>query len=123
MGLIILMIVMSLVATRRRSLEAAEANDRNQNALIQLLDEIGGLAEGDLTSEATVSEDFTGAIADSINYAIDQLRILVSRIQDTAENVSASASETRSTALQLSEASEHQAQEIIGASAPSTRWR
>ena len=115
--LIILMIVTSLVTTRRRSQEAADANDRNQNALIRLLDEIGDLGEGDLTVEATVTEDFTGAIADSINYAIDQLRTLVSRIQDTAENVSASASETRSTALQLSEASEHQAQEIIGASA------
>lgn len=115
-ALIILMIVISLVATRRRSREAAEANERNQGAVLRLLDEIGGLAEGDLTSEATVTEDFTGNIADAFNYAIDQLRILVSRIQDTAENVSASASETRSTALQLSDASEHQAQEIIGAS-------
>ena len=115
--LVILMIVQSLVATRRRSLEAAEENDRNQNALIRLLDEIGDLGEGDLTAEATVTEDFTGAIADSINYAIDQLRTLVARIQDSAENVNASASETRATALQLSEASEHQAQEIIGASA------
>ncbi|MGS2722823.1 methyl-accepting chemotaxis protein [Porticoccus sp. GXU_MW_L64] len=115
--LVIMIIVQSLVATRRRSLEAAEENDRNQNALIRLLDEIGDLGEGDLTAEATVTEDFTGAIADSINYAIGQLRALVARIQDSAENVNASASETRATALQLSEASEHQAQEIIGASA------
>ncbi|WIO74136.1 methyl-accepting chemotaxis protein [Porticoccaceae bacterium LTM1] len=115
--ILFLMGVISWTATRRSAKDSNEANERNQGALIRLLDEIGGLAEGDLTSEATVTEDFTGAIADSINYAIDQLRILVSRIQDTAENVAASANETRATALELSDASEHQAQEIIGASA------
>lgn len=92
-------------------------NKQNQQAILRLLDEIAGLGEGDLTSHATVTEDFTGAIADSINYAIDQLRILVAQIQDTSENVSAAANETRATALQLADASEHQAQEIAGASA------
>jgi twitching motility protein PilJ len=95
----------------------AEANEKNQQAILRLLDEIEGLGDGDLTAEATVTEDFTGAIADAINFAILQLRELVARIQDTAESVSAAASETRSTALQLADSSEHQAQEITSVSA------
>lgn len=115
--ILVLMGVISWASTRKSFRETTEANNRNQEAILRLLDEISDLADGDLTSHATVTEDFTGAIADSINYAIDQLRILVSRIVDTAENVSAATNETRATALQLSEASEHQAQEILGASA------
>jgi twitching motility protein PilJ len=97
--------------------EAEETNERNQTAILRLLDELADLADGDLTTTATVSEDFTGAIADSINFTIDQLRILVSQINQTAVRVSTAADETRSTALQLAEASEHQSQEIAGASA------
>lgn len=103
--------------TRRRLAETAETNERNQAAILRLLDELADLADGDLTSTATVTEDFTGAIADSINFTIDQLRILVSRINETAVDVSAAAQETQQTALHLAEASEHQAQEIAGASA------
>ncbi|MDQ2076574.1 methyl-accepting chemotaxis protein [Marinimicrobium sp. ABcell2] len=103
--------------TRRRLVETAETNERNQTAILRLLDELADLADGDLTTTATVTEDFTGAIADSINFTIDQLRILVARINETAVNVSAAAQETQQTALHLAEASEHQAQEIAGASA------
>ncbi len=103
-------------STRKNLKETAEANEKNQQAILRLLDEIEGLGDGDLTAEATVTEDFTGAIADAINFAILQLRELVARIQDTAESVSAAANETRSTALQLADSSEHQAQEIAGAS-------
>jgi twitching motility protein PilJ len=84
---------------------------------MQLLNELSDLAEGDLTTTATVTEEITGAIADSINYTIDQLRVLVSAINDTAVAVSNASEETRATALHLAEASEHQAQEIAGASA------
>jgi twitching motility protein PilJ len=103
--------------TRNRLRETAEQNEKNQNAILRLLDELTYLADGDLTTTATVTEDFTGAIADSINFTIDQLRILVSSIDDTALKVSQAAQETESTALHLAEASEHQAQEIAGASA------
>lgn len=108
--------ILITAGTRKRLHETARDNDHNQQAILRLLDEIEGLGEGDLTRHATVTEDFTGTIADSINYAIDQLRILVAQIQNTSENVSAAANETRATALQLAEASEHQAQEIAGAS-------
>ncbi len=103
--------------TQARLRETAETNERNQNAILRLLDELADLADGDLTTAATVTEDFTGAIADSINFTIDQLRILVSQINDTAVKVSTAAQESQSTALHLAEASEHQAQEIAGASA------
>ncbi|UZJ43336.1 methyl-accepting chemotaxis protein [Marinimicrobium sp. C6131] len=109
--------ILLLRSTRRRLSETAETNERNQNAILRLLDELADLADGDLTTTATVTEDFTGAIADSINFTIDQLRILVARINETAVNVSAAAQETQQTALHLAEASEHQAQEIAGASA------
>ena len=104
-------------ATNLRLADTAEKNDRNQAAILRLLDEIADLADGDLTVNATVTEDFTGAIADSINYSIDQLRDLVETINLTAVQVSAAAQETQATAMHLAEASEHQAQEIAGASA------
>lgn len=104
-------------ATNRRAKETAETNERNQNAILRLLDELADLADGDLTTTATVTEDFTGAIADSINYTIDQLRVLVSRINETSERVVDGSKDTQQTALHLAEASEHQAQEIAGASA------
>jgi len=103
--------------TQYRLRETGETNERNQTAILRLLDELADLADGDLTTTATVTEDFTGAIADSINFTIDQLRILVSQINDTAVKVSGAAQESQSTALHLAEASEHQAQEIAGASA------
>jgi twitching motility protein PilJ len=103
--------------TRARLNAEEKTNEANQIAILRLLDELSNLADGDLTSKATVSEDFTGAIADSINFTIDQLRILVSRINETAVEVSDSAETTQGTALHLAEAAEHQAQEIAGASA------
>lgn len=101
----------------RHKNELESENQRNQAAILRLLDELGDLADGDLTVEATVTEDFTGAIADSINYSIDQLRSLVQTINNSAVQVASAAQETQSTAMHLAEASEHQAQEIAGASA------
>jgi twitching motility protein PilJ len=90
---------------------------RTQEAILRLLDELSDLADGDLTISVTVSEEITGAIADSINFTIDQLRQLVSRINSTAVQVSQAAQSTQQTAYHLAEASNHQAQEIAGASA------
>src|SRR5690606_4168981 len=64
-----------------------ELNQRNQEAILRLLDEMGSLAEGDLTVRATVTEDITGAIADSINFAVEALRSLVTTINETAVQV------------------------------------
>lgn len=103
-------------ADKQRVATLQEEYDRNQNAILRLLDEIADLADGDLRSYATVSEDFTGAIADSINFAIDQLRDLVSRIHETSQEVARYTQDTQNITNQLAEASEHQAQEIAGAS-------
>ena len=103
--------------SQTRLTKTQSQNDQNQNAILRLLDELADLADGDLTAEATVTEDFTGAIADSINYAIDQMRGLVQAIRGTAVRVATAAQESQSTAMQLADASEHQAQEIAGASA------
>ncbi|HDY84570.1 hypothetical protein LCGC14_0575520 [marine sediment metagenome] len=87
-------------------------NRHNQDAILQLLDEMGDLADGDLTTSATVTEDITGAIADSVNYTIDALRDLVENINNTTLQVASAAQETQATSLHLTDASEHQAQQI-----------
>jgi len=102
---------------KQREQIATEASNRNERAILRLLDEMATLAEGDLTINATVTEDMTGAIADAINFAIEALRHLVSTINDTAENISTSTEVTKDTAQHLADASNYQAQEIASASA------
>ncbi len=107
--------LLALTSARQRSQRAAETNQRNQEAILRLLDEMSSLAEGDLSFNATVTEDITGAIADSVNYAVEQLRNLVVGINQTARQVSAQAQETRATTTQLAEASEYQSNQISSA--------
>ena len=102
---IILIGMVMVRETNRQLRETAEKNDRNQNAIMRLLDEIADLADGDLTVTASVTEDFTGTIADSINYSVDQLRDLVATINLTAGQVAAAVQDTQATAMQLAEAS------------------
>ncbi|MEJ2393225.1 MAG: methyl-accepting chemotaxis protein [Candidatus Thiodiazotropha sp.] len=109
--LVLLGIQLVLDARRREELSKHQ-NENNQKAILQLLDEMGDLADGDLTVTASVTEDITGAIADSINYAIEALRELVTTINQTSEQVSGATQESRATAMHLAEASEHQAEQI-----------
>jgi twitching motility protein PilJ len=99
----------------RTSVEQSQQNERNQQAILRLLDELGSLADGDLTVEATVTEDITGAIADSINYAIEKLRELVATINDTAIMVDSAAKQAENTAAHMARAAENQSQEINAA--------
>jgi twitching motility protein PilJ len=99
----------------RSSKEQTEQNERNQQAILRLLDELGSLADGDLTVEATVTEDITGAIADSINYAIEKLRELVATINETAIMVDSAAKQTESTAGHMARAADNQNREIRAA--------
>ncbi len=103
-------------ALKQRLEESTEHNRRNQEAILSLLDEMDGLAEGDLTIHATVTEAFTGAIADAVNCAIDALRSLVTVINETTVQVSVAAQESQATAILLAEASDSQAQQITEAS-------
>ncbi|RDJ00219.1 methyl-accepting chemotaxis protein [Dyella solisilvae] len=109
---LVILVVQLIADQRRRFQESTELNQRNQEAIMRLLDEMGSLAEGDLTVKTTVTEDITGAIADSVNYAIDELRTLVTTINETSEQVSSSAQETQTTARHLAESAQHQAQRI-----------
>ena len=111
-----LLLVVTLVRDQRQRLEStSELNQRNQTAIMRLLDEMGTLAEGDLTIKATVTEDITGAIADAMNSAVDEMRNLVTTINETAVRVSAAAQETQATAMHLADAAEQQAQQITSA--------
>lgn len=105
-----------LQGNQSQMLETEEQNRRNQEAILRLLDEMGDLAEGDLTVQASVTEDITGAIADSINYAIEALRDLVSTINKTSVSIAAAAQETRMVTEQLAAASENQANQIDNSS-------
>ena len=91
-GALVLLLVMLLAKVYRddagrRTLEAEQTNRRNQDAILRLMNEMGDLADGDLTVKATVSEEITGAIADSVNYTTDELRKLVSGITTVSEQV------------------------------------
>ena len=101
-----------LSAERRRAVDAGMQNQKNQQAIMRLLDEMSSLADGDLTVKATVTDDMTGAIADAVNFAVEQLRELVTGINITAQTVSESAQETMDTTSKLAEASSWQAEQV-----------
>lgn len=116
-AMLLLMLGLALLRdARARAQQADQQNLRNQAAIRRLLDEMVDLSDGDLTIEATVTEDITGAIADSVNQAVEEMRNLVTTINETSVRVSASAQETRGTALRLEEASDHQRNQIGRAS-------
>lgn len=115
--LLIALAVKINAGARNRQIEAEQTSQENQEAILQLLEEIADLADGDLTKHATVTESFTGAIADAMNFAIDALRQLVTTINETTVQVSSAAQETQATAMHLAEASDHQAQQITAVSA------
>ncbi len=89
--------------------------DRNQQAILRLLDELSSLADGDLTVQATVTEDITGAIADSINYAVDALRGLVTTINQSAIHLDSAARQTQALSAHLAKASGAQSKQIASA--------
>ena len=104
----------ALLAQQRR--DAETANAVTQAAIRQLMDEMTNLADGDLTARATVSENLTGAIADALNYAIEELSVLVQRINDTARRVGTATGEAARISETMLAASETQSTEIQRAS-------
>ncbi|MCC7464049.1 MAG: methyl-accepting chemotaxis protein [Gammaproteobacteria bacterium] len=107
-------------AAADREQQQAEAqrqeNDRNQQAILRLLDEMANLADGDLTVQATVTEDITGAIADSVNFAVEALRKLVTTINGSAIQLDSAARQTQALATHLAKASAAQSKQIASAS-------
>jgi twitching motility protein PilJ len=103
--------------SRSRASDSEQENKRNQEAILRLLNEMGNLADGDLTVQASVTEDVTGAIADSINFTIEELRTLVRGINSATDQVTKATQETQSISNRLFEASQRQNKEIQQASA------
>jgi twitching motility protein PilJ len=123
-GVIGLIVMVYLGDTRRRADEAERiraeterTNRSNQDAILRLMNEMGNLAEGDLTVKATVTEEITGAIADSVNFTIDELRGLVGRINSAAAQVTTATESAQKTSAQLLAAAEKQSAEIRQTSA------
>ena len=107
----------SLAQTRRveaegQEQEAKRVNDANQAAILRLMNELQGVAEGDLTQQATVTEDITGAIADSVNYTVEELRTLVSQVQGTVTRVAATTEQVEQNSTELLATSSEQLREI-----------
>ena len=92
--------------------EAKRVNDANQAAILRLMNELQGVAEGDLTQQATVTEDITGAIADSVNYTVEELRTLVSQVQGTAARVTTTTEQVEANSTELLATSSEQLREI-----------
>ena len=97
--------------------EAKATNDLNQAAILRLMNELQEVADGDLTVHATVSEDITGAIADSVNYTVEELRGLVERVTTTAEQVTSASSRAQAISSGLLSATQQQSREIKDAAA------
>ncbi len=116
LALVVLVLIGLVYITdgRHRAAGSERQNRTNQDAILRLLDEIGNLADGDLTSRARVTEEITGAIADSINYTIDELRRLVAGINSAAQQVTSATQEARTVSGQLLLAAQKQATEIQG---------
>ncbi|MEE8339801.1 MAG: methyl-accepting chemotaxis protein [Xanthomonadales bacterium] len=118
LGLIVILAIITLLvrsfltAERRRAIEAGMQNQKNQAAIMHLLDEMSSLADGDLTVRATVTDNITGAIADSINFAVEQLRELVTGINITAQTVAESTQVTMEITGKLAAASNQQAEQV-----------
>ncbi len=101
-----------LLEAEQQEQEAKRVNDANQAAILRLMNELQTVAEGDLTQEATVTEDITGAIADSVNYTVEELRQLVGNVQNTATRVAQTTAQVESTSTELLAASTEQLREI-----------
>lgn len=101
--------------------EAKATNEQNQAAILRLMNELQEVADGDLTIQATVSEDITGAIADSVNYTVEELRELVLRVIRTAEQVARASSGAQQVSTELLSAAEQQSREIQDASTTALR--
>ena len=102
---------------RVTAMESEQENKRNQEAILRLLNEMGNLADGDLTVQASVTEDVTGAIADSINFTIEELRTLVKGINNATDQVAKATTDAQAISNRLFEASQRQNREIQQASA------
>ena len=116
-GSLVMLGLVNINETKSRARKSEEENGRNQEAILRLMDELGELAEGNLTINASVTEDITGAVADSINYTVEELRTLVRGINNAAQQMDQAASQAGQVSDSLQQAARRQTVEIEGTSA------
>ena len=116
-GSLVMLGLVNINETKSRARRSEEENGRNQEAILRLMDELGELAEGNLTINASVTEDITGAVADSINYTVEELRTLVRGINNAAQQMDQAASQAGQVSDSLQQAARRQTVEIEGTSA------
>jgi len=112
LGSLVMLGLVNINETKSRARKSEEENSRNQEAILRLMDELGELAEGNLTINASVTEDITGAVADSINYTVEELRSLVRGINQAALQMDQAAGQAGKVSESLEQASRRQAEEI-----------
>ncbi len=121
-GSLVMLGLVNINETKSRARKSEEENSRNQEAILRLMDELGELAEGNLTINASVTEDITGAVADSINYTVEELRTLVRGINNAAQQMDQAASEAGQVSDSLQQAARRQSvQQVSGNAAESAR--
>jgi twitching motility protein PilJ len=111
-GSLLLVFRLYLESSKQQAQRAEAANKQNQNAILRLMNELSDLADGDLTIRATVTEDITGAIADSVNYTTEELRKLVTGITSVSEKMGISTSDADKVTRTLLQEAQKQATEI-----------
>ncbi|MBT9568322.1 MAG: type IV pili methyl-accepting chemotaxis transducer N-terminal domain-containing protein [Thiobacillus sp.] len=114
---LVLLGLVNINETKSRARKSEEENSRNQEAILRLMDELGELAEGNLTINASVTEDITGAVADSINYTVEELRTLVRGINNATVQMDKAADAAGQVSDSLQQASRRQTEEIEETSA------
>ena len=113
LGLLVFIAIRQIKRATQSFIDVEKTNLTNQEAILHLLDEMGDLADGDLTVTAQVSENITGAIADSINYTIASLRDLVSEIIKATKQVTTATEQAQVTSVSLLSAAEQQSSQIV----------
>jgi methyl-accepting chemotaxis protein len=105
-----------MLANTLSLIQSREERDRIQQSILKLLDDVSGVAAGDLTKEAEVTAEMTGAIADAFNYMLGELRTIIGAVQDTTARVNSSAFQVREVTESLAESSQTQSQRVLAAS-------
>ena len=97
---------------QRKAEEQEQAKEDLQRQVIRLLDDVEGAARGDLTVQAEVTADVLGAVADSFNLTIQNLREIVQQVKLATRQVSKGSTENEMFARGLSSDALRQAEEL-----------
>ena len=100
------------IEAQRKAEEQEEAKENLQRQVIRLLDDVEGAARGDLTVTAEVTADVLGAVADSFNLTIQNLREIVVQVKHAARQVSKGATDSSMFAKDVAGDALRQAEEL-----------